>query len=129
MLYGGLCRGCRTISESVPTAPVEKRRPLSITRLSHQHNRLFAPGLRDRLMPEQPDNDIKLPDPAEFAKNIVKIAAQSQRLVADFLKRQQADGAAGSADPLNIGSAFQEMTAKMMADPAKLVQAQLELWK
>ena len=47
-------------------------------------------------MPEQPDNDIKLPDPAELAKNIVKIAAQSQILVADFLKRQTADGAGGA---------------------------------
>ncbi|HUN53362.1 MAG TPA: class I poly(R)-hydroxyalkanoic acid synthase [Candidatus Sulfotelmatobacter sp.] len=80
-------------------------------------------------MAEQPDNDIKLPDPAELARNMVRIAAQSQRLVADFLARQAADGAAGGVDPLNIGSAFQEMTARMMADPGKLVQAQLDLWK
>ncbi|HYM30954.1 MAG TPA: hypothetical protein VEU47_06630, partial [Candidatus Cybelea sp.] len=79
-------------------------------------------------MADQPDNDIKLPDPTEFSKNLVKIAAQSQRLVADFLKRQKTDGG-GDVDPLNIGGAFMEMTAKMMSDPARLVNAQIELWK
>jgi polyhydroxyalkanoate synthase len=79
-------------------------------------------------MTEQPDNDIKLPDPSEFSKNIAKIAAQSQRLVSEFLKRQAAESG-GTTDPLNIGSAFQEMTAKIMADPSKLVNAQLDLWK
>ncbi len=34
----------------------------------------------------------------------------------------------GMADPLNIGTAFFEMTTRMMADPTKLVQAQLSLW-
>ena len=32
------------------------------------------------------------------------------------------------ADPLGIGAAFLEMTARMMADPSRLVQAQLSLW-
>ena len=32
-------------------------------------------------------------------------------------------------DPLNIGGAFLEMTAQMMADPAKMVQAQIGLWQ
>ena len=33
------------------------------------------------------------------------------------------------ADPLNIGSAFLEMTARLMTDPAKLLQAQISLWQ
>ncbi len=53
------------------------------------------------------------------------IAAESQRLISDFLARQ---GAAGMADPLNIGGAFLEMTARMMADPARLATAQMTLW-
>ena len=31
--------------------------------------------------------------------------------------------------PLNIGRTFLEMTARMMADPAKLMQAQINLWQ
>src|SRR3546814_123079 len=32
-------------------------------------------------------------------------------------------------DPLNVGGAFLEMTRQMMADPARLVQAQVSLWQ
>ncbi len=35
----------------------------------------------------------------------------------------------GAADPLNIGSAFLEMTARLMANPAKLMQAQIGFWQ
>ena len=80
-------------------------------------------------MADQPDSDIRLPDPTELSKNMVKIAAQSQRLVTDFLHRQSANGGPGNADPLNIGGAFLEMTARMMADPSKMVEAQLNLWQ
>src|SRR3546814_13513828 len=58
------------------------------------------------------------------------IAERSQKLVAEFLARQQAGGGGnGNLDPLNIGAAFMEMTGRMMADPAKLVQAQMNLWQ
>src|SRR6202035_1523594 len=56
------------------------------------------------------------------------IAERSRHLVAEFLKRQAAGDGVGMADPLSIGAAFFEMTARMMADPSKLVQAQLSLW-
>ncbi len=82
-------------------------------------------------------NDSKLPDPVELSRSMAEIAERSQRLVAEFLQRQQQGhaevGAApgigsGMADPLNIGTAFFEMTTRMMTDPTKLVQAQLSLW-
>ncbi len=75
------------------------------------------------------DQDLPLPDPAEFAKNMVRVATQSQQLVSEFLKKQGENGGLGPADPLNVGSAFLEMTAKMMANPQKLVEAQLGLWE
>ena len=83
-------------------------------------------------MAEQQPPDIKLPDPVEISKSMASIAERSQKLVAEFLTRQQSDGAGsgpGSMDPLNIGAAFMEMTHRMMADPAKLVQAQMTLWQ
>lgn len=80
-------------------------------------------------MAEQQPPDIKLPDPVEISKSMAAIAERSQKLVADFLARQQAGGGAGNLDPLNIGAAFMEMTGRMMADPAKLVQAQMNLWQ
>ena len=81
-------------------------------------------------MAEEMGTDIKLVDPAELSKAMTNIAERSQRIVADFLSRQAADpAAAANLDPLNIGRAFMEMTAKMMTDPAKLVEANISLWQ
>jgi polyhydroxyalkanoate synthase len=71
-------------------------------------------------------------DPAEFSKHMADIAARSQRIINDFIKRHQdGDGGAqmGMADPLNISSAFLEMTSRMMSDPTRLWQAQIDLWQ
>ncbi|MBX9633566.1 MAG: class I poly(R)-hydroxyalkanoic acid synthase, partial [Magnetospirillum sp.] len=80
-------------------------------------------------MAEEMGTDIKLVDPAELSKAMTNIAERSQRIVAEFLNRQAADPAAPNFDPLNIGNAFLEMTAKIMADPTKLVEANLHLWQ
>ena len=66
---------------------------------------------------------------AEFSENMIKVAEQCQNMVNDFLQRQVKDGGQADADPLNIGSAFMELTANMMSDPAKLVEAQMTLWQ
>ncbi|WP_029009957.1 PHA/PHB synthase family protein [Azospirillum halopraeferens] len=81
-------------------------------------------------MAEHQAPDVKLPDPVELSRAMTRIAEQSQRLVTDFLSRQAGDGAAkANPDPMGVGSAFLEMTARMMADPAKLMKAQMSLWQ
>ena len=80
-------------------------------------------------MAEQTGADTKTIDPAELSKAMTSIAERSQRVVADFLTRQASDPKFGSGDPLNIGNAFMEMTAKLMSDPAKMVEAHLNLWQ
>jgi polyhydroxyalkanoate synthase len=67
-------------------------------------------------------------DPMEFARAMAGIAEQSQRLVTDFLSRN-GEATESNPDPLNLGRAFFEMTARMMSDPQKLVQAQMSLWQ
>ena len=71
----------------------------------------------------------RLPDPAEVGRSMADIAERSQRIVGEWLRRQSEDGEVASSDPLNIGSAFLEMTAKLMANPAKLMQAQIGFWQ
>ncbi len=56
------------------------------------------------------------------------IAERSQKLLQDFSERYQADGPQ-AADPLRLTQTFMDFTAKMLADPVKLVQAQMELWQ
>ncbi|MBS0539801.1 MAG: class I poly(R)-hydroxyalkanoic acid synthase [Proteobacteria bacterium] len=56
------------------------------------------------------------------------IAERSQKLLKDFSERYQAEGPQ-APDPLRLTHTFMDFTAKMMADPARLVQAQMELWQ
>jgi polyhydroxyalkanoate synthase len=82
-------------------------------------------------MTDQQAPDMKLPDPVELSRAMARIAEQSQRLVAEFMQRQSGGGGAdagGMSDPGSIGRAFLEMTARMMSNPAKIVEAQVNLW-
>src|SRR5215468_2493681 len=56
------------------------------------------------------------------------IAERSRKLLEEFATRYQAGGAQ-PADPLRLTQTFMDFTARMLADPAKLVQAQMELWQ
>jgi polyhydroxyalkanoate synthase len=74
------------------------------------------------------------PDPAELSRQMARqwaeIAEQSRRLVAEFLARQGTEGdAAGPSDATALGAAFFEMTARLLADPGRLVEAQMSLWQ
>lgn len=81
-------------------------------------------------MAEKQGPDVKLPDPVEMSRAMTRIAEQSQRLVTEFLRRHASDLAKGAnPDPLHVGHAFLEMTTRLMADPARLVQAQMSLWQ
>jgi polyhydroxyalkanoate synthase len=73
--------------------------------------------------------DVKLPDPVELSQTMQRIAEQSQKLVADFVERQDLSTPGAPVDPTHIASAFYEVTTRMMTDPAKLVQAQMNLWQ
>ncbi|MCC7281590.1 MAG: class I poly(R)-hydroxyalkanoic acid synthase [Acetobacteraceae bacterium] len=75
------------------------------------------------------ESPFRLADPAALSASMATIAERSQRLVAEFLRRQAAESPASTLDPLNLGTAFFEMTARMMANPAKLVQAQIGFWQ
>ncbi len=78
-------------------------------------------------MAESDPPHFRLPDPALVSRTMADVAERSQRIVADFLKRQ-AD-TPGEADPLHIGNAFLDMTSRLMANPARLVQAQIGFWQ
>ena len=72
--------------------------------------------------------EVRIPDPVQISRDLADIAERSQRLVLEFLQRQRPDGL-GMADPLNVGQAFLEMTQRLIADPTRLVEAQLSLWQ
>ena len=80
-------------------------------------------------MADQPGSDIPPPDAEALSQSLADIARRSQRLAAEFLARQASGGGLGMANPSNIGGAFMEMTTRLMADPAKLANAQMALWQ
>jgi len=81
-------------------------------------------------MSDQPGETPNAPDPVAMTRAVARIAEQSQRLVGEFLSRQQDPrNGMGMSDPMSVGQAFMEMTARMMTNPAQLMQAQMSLWQ
>ena len=111
---------------SKPRAPQKGRRKKAVT--SGKPEFSSAPSSGGAAPPSAAAQSEALPDPAELTRQMAEIAGKSRQLVAEFLKRKRREEGVGMADPLGIGTAFLEMTAHMMADPSRLVQAQLSLW-
>ena len=79
--------------------------------------------------PELKLPEVKMPDPGQMAQLFSHIAEKSQVIVKEFLNRQTTDGRYDLQDTLSLGKSFMELTQKIMADPARLAQAQMDLWK
>ncbi len=65
-------------------------------------------------------------DPIQLSLSLGEIAVRSHRLMLDFLTRRPE--LSGLGDPTGAGQAFLQLTAKLIADPMSIAQAQLELW-
>jgi polyhydroxyalkanoate synthase subunit PhaC len=80
-------------------------------------------------MADQQEANGNAPDPEDMSRTMSRIAERSQRLISEFMNKQNAGGSFGMADPLNVGQAFFELTQRMMTNPAQFMQAQVELWQ
>jgi len=84
-------------------------------------------------MADQTPSPTAAPGPEEWTAIMTGIAERSQRLVADFMTRNAQNPAQaaqlGMADTVSIGAAFLELTTKMLENPDKLVDAQINLWR
>jgi polyhydroxyalkanoate synthase len=78
-------------------------------------------------MPDQPANEGDSTPSDVMSESIARIAEQSQRLVNNFVAQQGTEF--GMTDSTNIGNTFLELTTRMMADPAKMMEAQMALWQ
>jgi polyhydroxyalkanoate synthase subunit PhaC len=68
-------------------------------------------------------------DREKFARNMVLVAGQSQRLIADFLKRWASRENPGPLDPLNVSGAFFALLNAMGTDRETVMETQLQLWR
>ncbi len=69
-------------------------------------------------------------DQEPIGQVLAEIADKSQKLMHALAERRYAgNGSDRGADPLNLRPTLLELTARLMADPGRLVQAQLALWQ
>ena len=67
------------------------------------------------------------PDPKELAKAYADVAKRTSAMIQNHIKRQMKKGVSMPTDDLGIAKAFMDMTQKMLADPQKMVEAQMQL--
>src|SRR2546427_4994083 len=67
-------------------------------------------------------------DPAALAESLGSAAEKSAKLMGEFAARNANGPRSVFADELGIGKAFLELAAKMLANPYRLPEAQMNLW-
>ena len=68
-------------------------------------------------------------DPLQLAESLASAAEKSAKLIGDFASRNAGKQAAVASDELGIGKAFMELAAQMLANPARLAEGQISLWR
>ena len=67
-------------------------------------------------------------DPVALAQSLASAADKSAKLMGDFATHHAKAGASLVTDELGIGKAFMEMASKLLANPYKLAETQMNLW-
>lgn len=68
-------------------------------------------------------------DAAQFAQNMLRVAEQSQRLIAEFIARHHEQVGSTPPDPFNIAEAFGQWYAHLLTNPQELAEKTIALWK
>jgi poly[(R)-3-hydroxyalkanoate] polymerase subunit PhaC len=68
-------------------------------------------------------------DPLKLAESLASAAEKSAKLISEFAARNAGKQAAVASDELGLGKAFMELAAKMLTNPARLADAQMNLWR
>ena len=76
---------------------------------------------------QQESRKSALPDPQEVARTYAEVAQRASKLINEHMQRQMKHGVSAQTDELGIAQAFMDMTAKLLANPFKLAQAQMNL--
>ena len=67
-------------------------------------------------------------DPVALAASFASAAEKSAKLIGDFLSRQPADARSLISDEFGLSKAFLELTSKLLSNPYRLAEAQMNLW-
>ncbi len=73
------------------------------------------------------DTDKQLPDPNEVAKTYAEVAQRASKLITEHMQRRMKKGMTVPEDELGIAQAFMDMMGKLLSNPYKLAQSQMNL--
>src|SRR5580704_7116966 len=71
----------------------------------------------------------RLGDAEAFGRNMAQVAAKSQHLLSEFLKRQSERFGQEPFDPLNVSGALFDLIKQIAANPGQMFNAQFTLWR
>jgi poly[(R)-3-hydroxyalkanoate] polymerase subunit PhaC len=77
----------------------------------------------DTAAAERPDYD-----PVALAESLASAADKSAKVLGDFIARQAATGKSIVTDEFGLTQAFLELAAKMLSNPYRLAETQMNLW-
>ncbi|MDE2442184.1 MAG: class I poly(R)-hydroxyalkanoic acid synthase, partial [Betaproteobacteria bacterium] len=79
-------------------------------------------------MPQQTENQgMNLPNPAEMAKTYAEVAQRASRVITQFMEKKAKEGVDAPADELGVAKAFMDLSARLMANPYKMAQTQMNM--
>jgi len=67
-------------------------------------------------------------DPVAWSQTMAELAEKSQQRMLEFMANQKSQPATGSVMQNEMFNSFFDLTARMLADPVKLMHSQLALW-
>ncbi len=70
-----------------------------------------------------------LPDPAELIKSYSEVAKRASQMMARYIDKKTKDGVSLPSDEMGISKAFMELSNRLLADPKKLMEAQMKLMR
>jgi polyhydroxyalkanoate synthase len=70
----------------------------------------------------------QVPDPAEAGPVFAEVAKRSAKLLADFIARHPRHGGLAFTDEFGIAKAFMDLSSKMLVNPWKLAETQMNLF-
>ena len=68
-----------------------------------------------------------LPNPAEMAKTYAEVAQRASRLITQFMEKKAKEGVEAPSDELGVAKAFMDLSSRLMANPYKMAQTQMNM--
>ncbi|HET6802449.1 MAG TPA: class I poly(R)-hydroxyalkanoic acid synthase [Casimicrobiaceae bacterium] len=68
-------------------------------------------------------------DPVALTESLASAAEKGAKLISEFAARNAGKQAVVASDELGLGKAFMELAAKMLTNPVRLAEGQMNLWR